>query len=384
MVRSWILPDTQNFCMSTPVPVARRRNAPHARVRTLRACAELVGALPSACALFDAAGACLATSSAFAREFHALGDRPRLDSFERFFAPHDSRDSAHVRRSRDARMRYALAGRRLSGDLSGCTLAIATPLDRDNDALRDHKARQERLFATSRMMSVGEMTTTLAHELNQPLASIINYLGACSQLLEHGDLGNPRLQQGIMLARGQAAHASEVVARLREFVRTREPKRSPQVPLALVNAVLELVQADTECQQIDVEVRLPDDLPQVFADRVMVEQVLLNLVKNAIDAMREVPACDRQLRIEAELDLDGLLRFRVNDHGCGLGEDGAAQLFTPLYTTKPDGLGMGLAICRSIIEYHAGRMYAEPNPGGGTSFVFTLPVVETAMRETAA
>lgn len=383
MVRSWILPDTQDFCMRTPAQAARRRDARTARAGTLRACAELVSALPSACALFDAAGACVATSAAFAHEFHALGTRPRRAEFERSFAPHDHRDPPHVRRSRDGRSRYALAGRRLSGDLSGCALAVATPLDRDSDALRDHKARQERLFATSRMMSVGEMTTTLAHELNQPLASIINYLGACSQLLEHGDLGNPRLPQGIALARGQATHASEVVARLREFVRTREPKRSPQVPCALINAVLELVQADVECQQVEVTVQVADTLPEVFADRVMIEQVLLNLVKNAIDAMREVPACDRRLRIEAELDLDGLLRFRVSDHGCGLGEDGAAQLFTPLYTTKPDGLGMGLAICRSIIEYHAGRLYAEPNADGGTSFVFTLPVVEALAPEAA-
>lgn len=383
MLGSWILTDTQDFCMSTPAQAARRRDARTVPDRLLRACAELVSALPSACALFDAAGQCVATGATFAHEFRALGERPHLAQFEHAFAPHDHRDAPHVRRRRDARNRYALAGRRLSGDLAGCTFAVATPLDRDSDLLRDHKARQERLFATSRMMSVGEMTTTLAHELNQPLASIINYLGACSQLLEHGDLGNPRLPQGIALARGQATHASEVVARLREFVRTREPKRSPQAPRALVNAVLELVQADVECQQVEVAVQLADKLPEVFADRVMIEQVLLNLVKNAIDAMREVPACDRRLRIETELDLDGLLRFRVSDHGCGLGEDGAAQLFTPLYTTKPDGLGMGLAICRSIIEYHAGRLYAEPNPDGGTSFVFTLPAVEASAPEAA-
>lgn len=377
----WILPDTQGFCMIKSAQASRNRHGPDAQVELLRACARLVEALPLACALFDDAGAGVAFGTEFTREFPQLGASPRLRDFEDIFEPADDGEPAQIRKARDSGRHYALAGRRLDGLLPGATFAVATPLARDNEALRDHRARQERLFATSRMMSVGEMTTTLAHELNQPLASIINYLGACSLLLEQGDTGNPRLQQGITLARGQASRASEVIARLREFVRTREPKRSPQAPHALVGAVLELVQADAAQQRIGITTEVAADLPDVFADRVMIEQVLLNLLKNAIDAMREVPATNRKLRIDAEIDLDGMLRFRVSDRGCGLGEEGAAQLFTPLYTTKADGLGMGLAICRSIIEYHAGRLYAEANPGGGSVFVFTLPVVETAARE---
>lgn len=376
-----ILPDTERFCMIKSAQASRNRNASNARVELLQACARLVETLPLACALFDAADACVAIGTEFAREFPELGSMPSLRDFEGIFEPASDGESKQIRKIRGSGRHYALAGRKLDGVLPGATFAIATPLARNNEVLRDHRARQERLFATSRMMSVGEMTTTLAHELNQPLASIINYLGACSLMLEQGDTGNPRLLQGITLARGQASHAGEVIARLREFVRTREPKRSPQAPAALVGAVLELVQADAEQQRIGITTEVAADLPNVFADRVMIEQVLLNLLKNAIDAMREVPAANRKLRIDAEIDLDGMLRFRVSDRGCGLGEEGAAQLFTPLYTTKADGLGMGLAICRSIIEYHAGRLYAEANPGGGSVFVFTLPVVETAERE---
>lgn len=377
----WILPDTQEFCMIKSAQAPRNRRNPGALPDRLQACAQLVETLPLACALFDDAGAPVALGTEFAREFPQLGATPSLRDFENIFEPAGDGEPAQIRKTRDSGRRYALAGRRFDGAPSGAVFAVATPLARDDEALRDQRARQERLFATSRMMSVGEMTTTLAHELNQPLASIINYLGACSLLLEQGDTGNPRLLQGITQARGQASHASEVIARLREFVRTREPKRSPQAPRALVDAVLELVRADAEQQQIRITTEVAADLPDVFADRVMIEQVLLNLFKNAIDAMRAVPAENRKLRIDAEIDLDGMLRFRVSDRGCGLGEEGAAQLFTPLYTTKADGLGMGLAICRSIIEYHAGRLYAEANPGGGSVFVFTLPVVETAARE---
>ena len=362
---------------SAQAPRRRKKNMQDG----LQACAQLVETLPLACGLFDDTGACVAQGARFAQDFPQLAASPSLQDFENLFEPPSADAPTQIRKMRDTHKRYTLAGRKLGGALRGAIFVVATPLDRDNEALRDQRARQERLFATSRMMSVGEMTTTLAHELNQPLASIINYLGVCAQILEHGDTANPRLLQGITLARGQASHASEVIARLREFVRTREPKRSPQRPAALVGTVLELVQANAEQQQIDITTQVPMQLPDVFADRVMIEQVLLNLVKNAVDAMREVPLAERKLNIDADIDLDGMLRFRVSDRGCGLGEEGAAQLFTPLYTTKPDGLGMGLAICRSIIEYHAGRLYAEPNPGGGSVFVFTLPVVETGARE---
>ena len=146
----------------------------------------------------------------------------------------------------------------------------------------------------------------------------------------------------------------------------------PELPL-IVDTVLELLRLEAERQQLRVELALAPGLPQVYADRVMIEQVLLNLVKNAIEAMREVPAARRGLRIEGRVNLDGEVEVRVCDRGPGLSEAESAQLFSPFYTTKSDGLGIGLAICRSIIEYHEGRLFFEARDGGGSVFGFTLP-----------
>jgi signal transduction histidine kinase len=137
--------------------------------------------------------------------------------------------------------------------------------------------------------------------------------------------------------------------------------------------VLELLRLEAESQQLRIDLALAGALPAVYADRVMVEQVLLNLVKNAIEAMREVPAAQRELRIEGRVNLEDEIEVRVLDRGGGLSAAQSEQLFSPFFTTTSDGLGIGLAICRSIIEYHEGRLFFEPRPGGGSMFCFTLP-----------
>jgi signal transduction histidine kinase len=167
-----------------------------------------------------------------------------------------------------------------------------------------------------------------------------------------------------------------VIARVREFVRAREPRRDAHELAAIASTVLELLHLEAERQQVGIAVALADTLPEVYADKVMVEQVLLNLVKNAIEAMRDVDAAGRELRIEGRVNLDGEIEVRVCDRGKGLTPAEGEQLFSPFYTTKSDGLGIGLAICRSIIEYHEGRLFFEPREGGGSVFGFTLPPAE--------
>jgi signal transduction histidine kinase len=119
-------------------------------------------------------------------------------------------------------------------------------------------------------------------------------------------------------------------------------------------------------------VDIPADLPPVFADRIMIEQVVLNLVKNGIEAMHQTPADERVLALTARLD-GGAVEVAVADRGCGLTDEQVERLFTPFFTTKAEGMGMGLNICRSIVEYHDGRLWVQPNPGGGSIFRFTLP-----------
>jgi C4-dicarboxylate-specific signal transduction histidine kinase len=240
-------------------------------------------------------------------------------------------------------------------------------------ALSAHKSQHEKLLFTSRTMSVGEMATTLAHELNQPLAAIVNYLSVGLRLLGREGTIDPRVVDALQHARAQAEHAGQVVTRLREFVRAREPRRESHLPSELVATVLRLLALEADKHRVRIEVDIPDDLPGVWVDRIMIEQVLLNLAKNGIEAMREAPPRQRRLDLRALRNLDDNIEFRISDHGCGLSDSEASQLFTPFFTTKQDGMGIGLAICRSIVEYHEGRLYFERNPGGGSVFVFTLP-----------
>jgi signal transduction histidine kinase len=137
--------------------------------------------------------------------------------------------------------------------------------------------------------------------------------------------------------------------------------------------VLDLLALEAERHRVSIDIEIAPALPEVEVDRVMIEQVLLNLIKNAIEAMRECAPRQRRLRVSARRNLDDAIEVRVSDRGCGLAPGAAEQLFTPFFTTKPDGLGIGLSICRSIVEYHGGRLFFENNPEGGSVFAFTLP-----------
>jgi C4-dicarboxylate-specific signal transduction histidine kinase len=323
----------------------------------------------------DADGELQMHNAAFAAEFPGLASHLTRTAFVQQFedvsglhAGGEEIEALHT----ESRRSYALRSTRFAADCAA-ELLTATNVSARNETLRRHKSQAERLLFTSRVMSVGEMTTTLAHELNQPLAAIMNYLNVALRLIRGQSPELARSSEALLLAREQAAHASAVITRLREFVRAREPKRSALAVADLVATVMQLLKLEAEKQRVRVVTELPASLPSVFADRVMLEQVLLNLVKNAIEAMRDSDPKQREIRIVGRINLDEQIELRVSDLGCGLSAAEAQQLFTPFYTTKSDGLGVGLAICRSIIEYHEGRLYFENNPKGGSVFVVTLP-----------
>lgn len=251
-------------------------------------------------------------------------------------------------------------------------LSVQNLTERVND-IRQHRALQEQLLSSSRLMSVGEMATTLAHEINQPLATIVNCLTAAQTLLERRGASLQRLREALDLARDQAGQAAAVVARIREFVRTREPRCECLELRTLIDRVIDLQQMDAQKSRVRVRVALEPDLPKVRIDRVMIEQVLTNLVRNGIEAMHATHPAERMLAISARSDSEGRVEVRVADRGGGISATDEAQLFTPFFTTKPNGMGIGLAICRSIIEFHQGHLYFERAAGGGTAFVFTLP-----------
>lgn len=351
---------------------AGRRVAADAASTTL---GTILDAVPFACAAFSQAnGALVAGNRGFSDAFSGLsGHRDRAALLAALGASGPA-DGAEVRAPHSGHW-YALHWRPLAMEKGGVDVLTAVDISERLQALDTHKHQQEKLLFTSRLMSVGEMAATLAHELNQPLAAIVNYLNGSLRLV--GQAGGPaQVERALVAARTQAEHASAVISRVREFVRAREPRRDAHEVGTIAGTVLELLRLEAERQQLCIELALAEDLPAVFADRVMVEQVLLNLVKNAIEAMRSVPAGQRELRIEGRVNLDDEVEVRVLDRGGGLSPAESEQLFSPFFTTKTDGLGIGLAICRSIIEYHEGRLFFEARPGGGSVFAFTLPRAE--------
>ena len=338
---------------------------------------QILDAVPFACAAFARDGAVLvAANRRFHNEFAAIPGHAHRDRLLESLhgAEADAAEPREVHVAHSGRW-YTLHWSDL--EVAGRALALLTAVDISEriETLDTHKSQQEKLLFTSRLMSVGEMAATLAHELNQPLAAIINYLNGSLRLVDQAG-GPVQVERALLAARTQAEHASAVISRVREFVRAREPRRDAHDLSAIAATVLELLRLEAERLQLRIDVALAPTLPAVYADRVMIEQVLLNLVKNAIEAMRETTAARRELRVEGRVNLDGQIEVRVSDRGAGLSSAEQDQLFSPFFTTKIDGLGIGLAICRSIIEYHEGRLFFEPREGGGSVFGFTLPRAE--------
>ena len=216
------------------------------------------------------------------------------------------------------------------------------------------------------------MASTLAHEINQPLTAISNYLKGCQRLLERGESQQEEvLADAIGKAAGQALRAGDIIRRLREFVaRGDGDRRIESLPRLIEEAgILGLVGAKE--QGIEVSYQLDPRADRVLADRIQVQQVLVNLIRNAIEAMVEL-ADRRKLDIATQARGDGTIEVSVSDSGAGLASEVAAHLFQPFVTTKRRGMGLGLSICRTIVEAHGGRIWVAPRPGGGTVFHFTL------------
>ena len=233
---------------------------------------------------------------------------------------------------------------------------------------------QERLEQTSRLITMGEMASSLAHELNQPLSAIANYCMGSVNRLKSGDYRREDILAAMEKASAQAERAGKIIRRTREFVKKSEPVRAPAALVEIVEEAIGFAEIEARKAAVAIQVSIPPDLPPVFADRIMIEQVVLNLVKNGIESMQQTPPDARALNLAARLDGEGMVEVAVADRGCGMTDDQVERLYTPFFTTKAEGMGMGLNICRSIVEFHDGRLWVQPNPGGGSVFRFTLPV----------
>lgn len=236
--------------------------------------------------------------------------------------------------------------------------------------------QQRRMEESSRLISMGEMASSLAHELNQPLAAISNYASGCVSRLESGKYKVDDLLSAMQKASDQAQRAGKIIRRMRDMVKKSEPQRQPLVLTQLIEEMRALTDIEAGRADVSIEVDIPADLPRLMGDRITIEQVLHNLTKNGIEAMQQNRPEARRLRISAQVQEGRMIEIAIADWGCGLKETDLEKIFTPFYTTKEEGMGIGLAICRSIVEFHQGRLWAEANPEGGTVFRFTLPMEE--------
>lgn len=234
-------------------------------------------------------------------------------------------------------------------------------------------ARQhaERLQASARLVTMGEMASSLAHELNQPLSAISSYLAGCRNLISSGTTCE-EIDGALAKCQDQAQRAGRIIRRIYEFMRRHEPKSEPCDLETLINDLLALIDIETRRQQVKL-VRDINPLPRLQADQILMGQAILNLMKNGIESMRQTPTESRELRVAAHAGETGI-DILVADRGCGIPAQTAAHLFEPFYTTKTEGLGVGLNICRSVVEAHHGRLWFEDNPGGGTRFHISLPL----------
>jgi len=233
---------------------------------------------------------------------------------------------------------------------------------------------QAELVHMSRFTALGEMASTLAHEINQPLTAIANYLKGCKRLLDHASDPQPALlRDAVDQAADQALRAGQIIRHLRDFVARGESEHRVERLSKLVQEAAALALVGAKERGIRVSFSLDPYLERVLADRIQIQQVLLNLIRNAMEAMQDSPR--KELGIATLPGDEGHVEIRVSDSGPGIDPSIADKLFQPFITTKPQGMGVGLSICRTIVEAHGGRLWTEPNPGGGSLFRFTLRVI---------
>lgn len=235
------------------------------------------------------------------------------------------------------------------------------------------RQRRAELAHVSRLNIMGEMAATLAHELAQPLSSTLNYLHGCQLRLQSTEYDPELFHSAISQAILHAEQAGAIVKHMRQFVRRSAPETVPTDLNAIIEQMIGFLDFERRQHRVAMQLSLSGNLPVVRIDPLEIKQVMLNLLKNGIEAMRETEEPDRLLEVTTKWDKHRWIEVSVADRGPGIPKKELAEIFTPFFTTKQNGLGLGLAICRSIIEAHGGRLTAGGNSHGGTTFRFTLP-----------
>lgn len=270
-------------------------------------------------------------------------------------------------------------------DYGGRRVAVAicrdlTPRRQAEQLAEQHRAE---LAHVTRLSTMGEMASGLAHELNQPLAAIANYARGCLHRIDRGTISTEEMRRAMDHVATQAQRAAQIIQRLRRFVRKREPRRSSTDLNELVREAIALTEPEMRDREVRSRVSAASDLPLVLADAIQIEQVILNLLRNAIDAMADLPPEQREVCIASGMAGPDAVELTVRDNGPGVSDDELERLFDPFYTTKANGMGMGLTISRTIAQAHGGKLSVTRNDNGrGLTFRLTLPLSRPSEERT--
>lgn len=357
---------------------------------------SILSTVPDAMIVIDAAGRIISFSSAAERMFQyaeeeVLGedismlmpspDRERHGSYLSHYFRTGERKVIGIGRLTNARRRDgSIFPIELSiGEAYGAEERIFTGFIRDLTETRKRERRlqdlQHELAHVSRVTAMGTLAAALAHELNQPLTAIANYMEASDSLMDSDDPEDrAMLREAVREAAGQALRAGEIIRSLREFIQRGETERQSESLRTVLSEGVALAFAGIDSTGIDFDLSVAPDADHVLTNRVHLQQVIINIVRNAVEAMRDSPV--KSLRISSRRESDGKIRISVEDSGPGVSPDMQAKLFTPFHTNKVKGMGVGLSICQTIIEGQGGRIWTERSPLGGMAFHFTLDPCE--------
>jgi PAS domain S-box-containing protein len=290
-------------------------------------------------------------------------------------AGHSLRNENHWHNARGEKKLIAWSSSVLRDEHGDIEYVIGTGIDITEQRRVEELAaqRQNELAHVARLSTMGQMATEIAHELNQPLFAIASYADACLRLYRRHAEVNDEVAAGLEELVRQAARAGKVVQRVRRFVRKEAPHSAPVELTRLLRDMAQLIAVEARAHQVNIALALAPSDVWVMGDSVLIEQVVLNLTRNAIEAMDVLPVERRRLTISTFVNAN-MVEVAVSDAGPGLNAEQREQIFRPFYTTKSQGMGMGLSISRSIIEAHGGQLSATVNGEGGTTFSFVLPI----------
>ncbi len=246
------------------------------------------------------------------------------------------------------------------------------------ELLRGDQATRElrdRLTHLTRVSTMGEMASSIAHEVNQPLTAIATYTQACARMLEAGKTDTNEIVEILARVTDEAIRAGDIIHHLRSLVRAHDNKRTECDVNELIRDVARLASVDTRLHDVGLKLQLTDPLPPVLADGIHIQQVVLNLIRNGVDAMADSDPENRDIVVRTVLRDDGKVEMSVADTGCGIPPDCEEGLFQPFFTTKRKGMGVGLSVSRSIVTSHGGQMWFSKNQDRGTTFFVTIPTI---------